>query len=128
MRVLPSITAGILLALTAPAFAAADVSGKWSGSMDMKSPDGNANSTPVYAELKQDGTAITGTAGATGHEALPLEKGTIAGDQITFEVRIPDGGAYSVRLTIAGSQMKGEVTFTGPGGGKQTAGITLTRN
>jgi len=116
----------ILLLLPATlALAANDISGTWSGSMDLKTPDGQVNSTPVSAEFKQSGQTVTGTAGAIGHEALLIEKGAIDGDRLTFEV---DGGRYAVKVTlISESQMKGEVTIADPSGNKVTAAITLTR-
>ena len=117
-----------LFLLAAPlALAAGDVSGKWTGSMDMTTPDGQAQSMPVTAEFKQDGASVTGTAGREGDEQLPIEKGTVDGEKITFEVHAPDG-AYTVSLTVVSdSQLKGDVTFADQDGNKATAKLTFTR-
>jgi len=117
-----------LVILLAPLAArAADVSGKWSGSMDMKGPDGQPQSMAVTAEFKQDGKAVTGTAGREGDDQLTVQKGTIDGDALTFEVEAPDG-VYSVSLKVVGDhQLKGEVNFSDQSGNKQTASLTLNK-
>jgi len=117
----------VFLLLAPLAGSAADVSGKWTGSMDIKTPDGQAQSMPVRAELKQDGKSVTGTAGREGEEQYPIQKGTIEDKKFTFEVQAPDGN-YEVSLTVVGeSQLQGEVTFNDRDGNKQTASITFTR-
>ena len=117
-----------LVILLAPVVArAADVSGKWSGSMDMKGPDGTPQSMAVTAEFRQDGKTVTGTAGREGDDQLTVEKGTIDGDDFTFEVEAPDG-VYSVSLKAVGDgKLKGEVNFTDQSGNKQTATLTLNK-
>ena len=117
-----------LLMLAPLVFAAADVSGKWIGTMDLKSPDGSMNSTPVTAEFKQTGATVTGTAGLAGQDQFTVEKGALDGNQLNFEVHAPDG-IYAVHATVASdSQIKGEVSYTAPGGVKATASLSLTRN
>ena len=117
-----------LFLLVAPmALAAGDISGKWSGSMEMKAPDGTTQTMPVTAEFKQDGKSVTGTAGREGDEQLTLQKGTIEDTKFTFEVSAPDG-TYSVSLVIVSdSQLQGDVSFNDPDGNKQTARISFKR-
>ncbi|MGA3025792.1 MAG: hypothetical protein ABSF98_13575 [Bryobacteraceae bacterium] len=117
-----------LFLLAAPlTLSAADISGKWTGTMDMKAPDGAAQSMPVTAEFKQDGKSVTGTAGREGDEPLTIQKGTIEDNKFTFEVEAPDG-KYAVSLTVVSdSQLQGDVAFSDPEGNKQTAKLTLTR-
>jgi len=116
-----------LLMLAPLLFSAADLSGKWTGSMDLKMPDGSLNSTPVSADLKQTGATVTGTAGVAGGDQFPV-KGIFDGNQLTFEVQAPDG-VYAVKATaVSDTQLKGEVSFTSPEGTKLTASLNLTRN
>lgn len=117
----------MLLALAPLALADTDVSGKWTGSMDVKAPTGMSNSTPVVAELKQMGATVTGTANAAGFDPLTIEKGMLEGNQLTFEVRTEEG-TYAVKVTVDESQLKGEVVFTPADGNKQTASLTFTRD
>jgi len=77
--------------------------------MDMKAPDGAAQSMPVTAEFRQDGKAVTGTAGREGDEQLAIQRRTIEDNKFTFEVQAPDG-VYAVSLTVIGdSQLQGDV-------------------
>jgi len=117
-----------LFLLAAPlALAAGDVSGKWTGSMEMNAPDGTSQTMPVTAEFKQDGKSVTGTAGRVGDEQLALQKGTIEDKTFTFEVSAPDG-TYAITLTlVSDSQLQGDVAHTDPDGNKQTAKISFTR-
>ena len=117
-----------LFLLMAPlTVAAGDISGKWTGTMDLKTPDGQVQSMPVTAEFRQDGKSVTGTAGREGQEQLPIEKGTIDDKKFTFEVQPPDG-TYAVSLiVISDDVLAGEVTFNDPDGNKQTANLRLTR-
>jgi hypothetical protein len=117
-----------LLLLLAPfATAATDISGKWSGSMDLKTPDGKVDSTPVTAEFRLDGKTVTGTTVVPGFDPLQVGNGMLQGDQLTFEVHADDGD-YAVKLTLVGeSQLKGEVVFARDGA-RKTAILTFTRN
>lgn len=116
-----------LCLLLLPLTAAADVSGKWSGSMDIKTPDGTVQSTPVTAEFKQDGKTVTGTAGREGDDQLTIENGLLDGGTLTFDVEAPDG-KYSVSLKLVGdSKLQGETTFSDPQGNKLTAKLAFER-
>jgi hypothetical protein len=118
----------LLLLLVPLAAAATDISGKWSGSMDRKTPDGKVDSTPVIAEFKLDGVRVTGTAGVPGFDPSPVGNGMLRGDQLTFEIHGNDGD-YAVKLTLVGkSRLKGEVVFSAPDGTKQTSSLTFTRD
>lgn len=113
--------------LAALASAATDISGKWSGLMITKTPDGQINSMPVIAEFKQTGDVVTGTAGVQGQEQFALEKGSLRAGQLTFVVHT-DNGEYEAKLTVVGdAELKGEVTFGAAGGPKQTATLSFSR-
>ena len=75
-----------LMLLATPAFAA-DVDGKWSGTMN--TPGGDF---PVGFVFKADGDKLTGTMiGMDGME-LPIANGKIEGDKISYSVTIDVGG------------------------------------
>jgi hypothetical protein len=59
---------------------AADVTGKWVGSVD--TPNGPLELT---FELKTEGEAVTGTVGSA-MGTLPISNGKLAGDVLTFDV------------------------------------------
>lgn len=104
--------------------AAADVSGKWSGSL---TPEGG-QSNGAFAVLKQSGSTITGTAGPDEGQQWPDLKGTIRGDKVTVEVKSPeDGTVYKCDLVLMGDHLKGEVSATGSGGQAMKGTMDLAR-
>jgi hypothetical protein len=100
-----SILLSLLLA-AAWTLSGADLTGKWSGTVDLKQ-DGEAQTIPIIMVLKQEGNTLTGTAGPE-EEQHPIQKGTVDGDTITMEV---DSGEaiYYVELKVDGDQISGKV-------------------
>ena len=82
--------------LTVLGVIAVDVNGTWRGTL---TPDGR-EPTPALLVLRQEGSTITGTAGA-GEEAErhPIRNGTIKDDVVTFEIEAGEG---SMRFNIEG--------------------------
>ena len=114
----------LALAMTA---AAADVTGKWSGTFAIVGPDGTAgDANPAFLILKQTGSTLTGTAGQEEAEQWPIENAKIEGNKISGTVNPSDGATYSVTLTVDGDRMTGEVTIT-QGGQTMKGKIELKR-
>jgi len=67
------------IALSATMFAA-DISGKWTGKVE--SPNGSRD---VNMTFKADGATLTGTVSGRQSDS-PIEKGEIAGDDVSFTV------------------------------------------
>lgn len=115
-----------MLALSLMA-AAADVTGKWSGTYSVTGADGAAgDANPAFLVLKQSGSTLTGTAGADEDQQWPIEGAKINGDKITGTVNPSDGASYAVTLTVKGDNMTGEVVIT-QGGQTLKAKIALKR-
>jgi len=100
---------------------AADVTGNWTGTV-VADPD---NSRSVYFMFKQNGSQLTGTAGYTADEQVPIENGKIDGDTITFEVTTDDA-MYKIKLVSDGEGLKGTVDFK-HGDDSRTLKLALTR-
>jgi hypothetical protein len=100
-----SILLSLLLAATWT-LSASDLTGKWSGTVDMKQ-DGDAQTIPVVMIVKQDGNKLTGTAGPEDDQHT-IQKGLVDGDTVTMEV---DGGEaiYYLELKVDGDQISGAV-------------------
>jgi hypothetical protein len=94
-----------VLAITALATLAADVSGKWSGNFEMTGSDGTKQTRPVYLILKQDGTKLTGSGGPDSSEQHPILSGTVDGDSLKFTVE----GGFVFDVKYAGDEIKGDV-------------------
>ena len=92
----------------APAFAA-DVDGKWSGTIS--TPGGDF---PAAFEFKADGTKLTGTTAGPDGMTVAIKDGKIDGDKFTFTVSFDFGGmaldiAYSGVIAPEELKMKAEV-------------------
>lgn len=99
----------LLAVVTAAIAMAADATGKWTGSF---TPE-NGDTQSALLVLKQNGTAITGTAGPDEGEQWPIRVGKIEGNKVTVEVQSEDGVAvYRCELVLDGDHMKGDLTAT----------------
>lgn len=91
--------------LAAPAFAA-DVDGKWSGTID--TPNG---AFPVSFMFKADGATLTGSQlGMDGME-IPIKDGKVDGTMITFLVSL-DFGGMPFELSYKGEVSPSEIKLT----------------
>ncbi len=101
-RVLLALVMTIGVAATA---FASDVTGKWVGSVE--TPNGPLELT---YELKAEGEALTGTV-ASPMGSLPLNKGKIAGDVLTYEVAL-DGSVitHEAKINAAGDEITVKAT------------------
>jgi hypothetical protein len=92
-----------------------DLSGKWTGSFNMNSPDGEQHDGGIVMVLKQKGTELTGTAGPSEDEQFPITKGKIDGDKITLEVQRGEGQVVKFDLAMAGDRIKGGANLSNNG-------------
>jgi hypothetical protein len=84
---------------------AADVDGKWNGSMS--TPGGDF---PVVFTFKADGAALTGT--TTGPEGdVKISEGKIYGNNLSFNVTF-DFGGMPLTMSYKGVMAKDEIKFT----------------
>jgi hypothetical protein len=93
-----------LLLLAAWTLSASDLTGKWSGTVDMKQ-DGDAQTMPVIMIVRQEGNKLTGTAGLE-EDQHAIQKGVVDGDTVTFEVDSGDSIFY-LELKLDGDQLSG---------------------
>ena len=111
----------IVAVLAGVAMADVDVSGKWSGSFNVTSPDGETHESTAVLILKQSGTTITGTAGPNEDQQFNIQNGKIDGSKITLEVD-HDGQPIKMDLVLAGDRITGEANMSHDG---QTAKAKL---
>jgi len=98
---------------------AADVTGKWSGTLEFR---GGGPPTPSVVLLKQDGQKVTGTGGPSDADQQPLEDGKIEGDKLTFRFQ-----GVQVTLTVSGDRMEGEFSARRSEGPPMVAKLALKR-
>lgn len=108
---LASVFTVCLFLLSAAPASAADVDGKWSGSID--AGQGPIN---ILFTFKADGTTLTGsTTGPDGME-VALRDGKIDGNNLTFKVTLDFGGMpleLSYKGVMSGKDMKVTIDFMG---------------
>ena len=107
----------LFLALTTLTLAA-DLTGKWSATVETDAGSGNPSFT-----LKQAGEALTGTySGQLGDAPIT---GTVKGDAVEFSFKVSPGGdaitvVYKGKVTSP-KELKGSVDLGGMGSGTFTA-------
>jgi hypothetical protein len=112
----------LALVVTVLGLLAIDVTGTWTGTL---TPEGR-DATPALLVLTQDGSTITGTAGATAEaERHPIRNGLIKGDVITFDIEINEG-SMKFDLKVTGEQLAGTV-IREKDGQQQKAALLVTR-
>ncbi len=97
----------LVLALTA---SAANVTGKWEGTLKSQRQDGTPSEDSVLLILEQKDTTITGSVGGREDDQHPITKGTIDGDKVIIDARTESGREYHLELRAAGDEMTGTVT------------------
>ena len=110
-------TFGLLLLLAA-SLTAAEVSGKWTGSMTSAS----GASVPVFLTLREQGQEISGLiAFAPNTGQVALEKVELRGDRLTFNAPDSVNHVVAFQLTVTVRSMSGEATSEG-----QTLKVSLS--
>jgi hypothetical protein len=93
-----------VLAIAATAFAA-DVNGKWIGSVD--TPNGPIELT---YDLKADGESLTGSV-TSAMGTVALSNGKIAGDTLTYDVEIESGKiTHEAKVNAEGTEIAVKAT------------------
>ena len=105
------ITLALILLTLVLTASAADVTGTWTGTFVVTTPDGKTQDDTVHMVLKQEGTKITGTAGPAADEQMAIQTGKIEGNKIAIEVAVPNG-SFKFDLTLEAEHLKGDVTAT----------------
>ena len=90
-----------LLPVVAIALYGADVTGTWTGTIDVADPgNGDKISTEVKAEFKQSAAALTGKIGRKQDEQLEsIRDGKITGKAITFNV-LPEEATSPMKFNL----------------------------
>jgi hypothetical protein len=90
-----------LLPVVAIALYGADVTGTWTGTIDVADPgNGDKISTEVKAEFKQSAAALTGKIGRKQDDQLEsIRDGKITGKAITFDV-LPEEATSPMKFNL----------------------------
>lgn len=111
LSVLSTLALCMFLIAAAPV-AAADVDGKWTGSID--SPDGTA--IAVGFTFKAEGTTLTGTTTGPDGAEVAIKEGKIEGNNLSFKVTLDFGGMpfeLNYKGVMTGPDMKLTIDILG---------------
>lgn len=67
---------------------------------------------PHELVLKQQGDAVSGTAGPGAEQQWPIGKGRLQGTELTLEVKVPDGPLFEYKLTVSAGEISGDYKMT----------------
>lgn len=90
--------------VTAASAWAADVTGKWTGSMVLNS----GGDQPAFVALKQSGEVVTGSQGPSEDHQFPITSGRFDGKQVTIEAR-PGAAVFKLSMKLDGNKLTGDV-------------------
>lgn len=99
----------ILVMTAVPAQAQTTLTGKWDGTMTRTAPDGRTQSIDFMFDIVQKGKVLTGTVGPNAERQWPIEKGTVNGTKVSFQVQQPEGPLRTFTLTLVDGRLKGNM-------------------
>ena len=102
-----------LLPCLAATLTAADVSGKWTGTVNVEDPSGGPNiEVRVRADLQQKADAITGAIGRQeDQQGEAIRNAKLDSKRLTFEVSSTEAnGLVRFVLTLDGDRLDGEMS------------------
>ena len=120
---------GMMRAQGAPMTAApaVNVSGRWLGAFDIVQSGGSVQEDKGIFELKQEGSAITGSAGPEEDKMGPVSEGTVQGHDVRFAVAVHQGVTVRFALKLEGDRLRGEATGLPDTGAGSTIVVNMAR-
>ena len=104
-----------------------DVSGKWTGKAVLPGPDGSPGEVPACLVLKQDGNRVTGTAGQSEYDQIPLTGGSVADGKVALEIKASEHQTIKLELALDGDRLKGRIVMDWDGRAS-TGSVELARS
>lgn len=98
----------------AASLAAADVTGKWRGTIttDMAN-ETTGGQIPAYLALEQAGGKVTGSAGGSEKMVFKIFEGKLEGDRLTVAASPKEGTELRFLLTVKGDVLEGDALENG---------------
>ena len=103
-----------------------NITGKWSGSLEIHKPDGEVDQTTALLILNQSGDTVTGTVGPNEDGQMAIKEGKVVGSEIQLKAEMNNGTPIVFHLHFEGDHLKGDLTSETPDG-KLTGKLDLTQ-
>ena len=104
-----------------------NISGKWSGSLEIHKPDGEIDQTTAMLILNQSGDTITGTVGPNEEDQMAIKDSKVVGSEIQLNAEMRNGTPIAFHLHLEGGHLKGDLASDSPDG-KVTGKLDLARD
>ena len=103
--------------------AAAEITGKWDGTIKGTRPDGTVSEDTALLILTQKDKTIAGTVGGNEGDQHPIVSGSIEGNKITIVAKNANNDReYKLEMIVEGDEMKGKLSS-----GDRTAELVAKR-
>lgn len=97
----------ILALVLATVSFAGEFAGRWTGDVEMKSPDGESRTQSALVVFKEDGGKLTGTGGPDESRQMAFEDVKVDGSKMTGVIN--DGPTtVNLEFTVSGDEMTGQ--------------------
>ena len=103
---------------------AAGLVGKWRGTLEVTTSEGDVKTDQAYMDFKVDGTKVTGTVSSNPDHPFAIQNGKLEGGKLTFEANMGDPVGFE--LVLDGDTLRGSATATA-GGAKMSAKVEMKR-
>jgi len=120
------ILAGAMAPLCAGARSSINITGQWTGTMDVTSEFGELKHYTEMVALDQNGKTVSGTFELTAARKSPVLHGTVHGATVTFAIALDGRLQMFFHLGLASNRLVGYGTCT-TDLGRVRAQVTLTR-
>jgi hypothetical protein len=95
------------LALILTLLAAGDVTGTWSATAETRFPSGKIETHQLVFVFAQTGSALTGSVGPDAKHQLPIDRGKVANDSLTFDCKWGNGALLHFVLVVKDGGLQG---------------------
>ncbi len=95
------------------------ISGTWFGEFNMTNPNGKVSHDTAVLIFEENGSNLTGSAGATVDRQSPMTAGKVESGQVLFHVDA--AGGVDFELHMDGGHLQGTATMHSPNGPMQAA-------
>jgi len=123
------IRASLYLFVAATLLFGAGVAGKWSGTAEVKLPDGETRTYNLQANFSQSGEDVSGSIGREYEgDGIAIQKGKMQGARLSFEVTPPESMTpVKFKLELKGENLEG--SLNGEADGSPLSGrVALARS
>lgn len=110
------------------AAAQVDVSGAWTGPLELAAENGESFKSEALCTFRQAGAGVTGSCGNADEDGqASVRNWKLAGSRLAFDLENGDGRVFKITGTLSGDKIVGEIEGATPDGSKVKGKLSLSR-